>query len=181
MEKIKLEKEIINTCAFTGHRPDKFPWRYDEADSRCVALKAVLTKQIAALASQGVTDWLSGMALGTDLWCAKIILDLQKEYPSLRLHCILPCENQEIKWSVPAQKQYYSILERASKVVYVSRKYTANCMLERNHYLVEHASILLAVYNGIKHSGTAATLRYAHKLGRKIFIIDPASQILSQF
>lgn len=181
MERNKTEQEIINACAFTGHRPNKFPWRYDETDSRCVALKAVLAEQIAALAGQGVTDWLSGMALGTDLWSAKIVLDLQKEYPSLRLHCILPCENQEIKWSVPAQKQYYSILEKASKVVYVSREYTSDCMLERNHYLVEHSSILLAVYNGIKRSGTAATLRYAYKLGRKIFIIDPASRVVSRF
>lgn len=27
-------------CAFTGHRPHKFPWKGDEADLRCVALKA---------------------------------------------------------------------------------------------------------------------------------------------
>ena len=27
------------TCCFTGHRPEKLPWRYDEGDSRCLALK----------------------------------------------------------------------------------------------------------------------------------------------
>lgn len=30
------------SCAFTGHRPHKFPWRYNEADERCMALKAAL-------------------------------------------------------------------------------------------------------------------------------------------
>jgi len=54
------------SCAFTGHRPNKFPWKYDETDSRCVALKAVLAEQIAALADAGVTQFLSGMAEGTD-------------------------------------------------------------------------------------------------------------------
>ena len=29
-----------NAVAFTGHRPQKFPWRYQEADPKCVALKA---------------------------------------------------------------------------------------------------------------------------------------------
>ena len=53
-------------CAFTGHRPSKFPWRYNEEDRRYVALKAVLTEQIAALAKAGVTDFFSGMAEGTD-------------------------------------------------------------------------------------------------------------------
>ena len=36
-------------CAFTGHRPRKLPWRRNETDSRCAALKAVLAEQIAAL------------------------------------------------------------------------------------------------------------------------------------
>lgn len=36
-----MDKSI---CAFTGHRPYKFPWRNNEADSDCVALKKVLTE-----------------------------------------------------------------------------------------------------------------------------------------
>ena len=49
---------MMNTaCAFTGHRPSKFPWRYDETDSRCVALKEELTGQITKLAEAGVTDF----------------------------------------------------------------------------------------------------------------------------
>ncbi len=31
-------------CAFTDHRPSKLPWRYNETDSRCVALRAVLAE-----------------------------------------------------------------------------------------------------------------------------------------
>ena len=27
------------SCCFTGHRPGKLPWRYDEEDPRCAALK----------------------------------------------------------------------------------------------------------------------------------------------
>lgn len=45
------------SCAFTGHRPSKFPWRYDEADSRCVALKEKLTDQLTKLVNAGVTDF----------------------------------------------------------------------------------------------------------------------------
>ena len=32
-----MERET--TCCFTGHRPGKLPWRDDETDPRCVALK----------------------------------------------------------------------------------------------------------------------------------------------
>lgn len=168
-----------NSCAFTGHRPKSFPWKYNEAAPDCVLLKEVLAAQITALAEQGVTDYLSGMALGTDLWSAQIVLDLQKKYPAIKLHAILPCEGQESKWMAPAQAQYRAILEQASNVVYVSRTYKSNCMLERNRYLVAHASILLAVYNGTQRSGTGATVNYARKLGRKIIVIDPLTRSVS--
>ena len=165
-----------NFCAFTGHRPKSFPWKYNEADRECVLLKEVLAAQISALAEQGATDFLSGMALGVDLWCAQIVLGLQEKYPTIKLHCVLPCEGQEIKWAASAQAQYRAILKQASNVVYVSRKYTPDCMLERNRYMVDHASILLAVHNGTQRSGTGATVNYARKLGRKIIVINPLTR-----
>ena len=54
-------------CAFTGHRPKSFPWGYDENTPGCVLLKEVMAAQISALAEQGVTDWLSGMAQGATI------------------------------------------------------------------------------------------------------------------
>ena len=55
-----------NACAFTGHRPKSFPWKYNETARGCVLLKEVLAAQITALADHGVVDFLSGMALGVD-------------------------------------------------------------------------------------------------------------------
>ncbi len=163
------------SCAFTGHRPKKFPWGYDEADVRCVALKKAFTEQIAKLVDAGYTDFLSGMAEGTDTWAALAVLALKKENPALKLHCVLPCEGQADRWSASAQEIYFSILEKADSVVYVSREYSKDCMLKRNRYLVDHASCLLAVYNGERRGGTAMTVRYAQKKMREILIIDPIS------
>ena len=166
-------------CAFTGHRPNKLPWRYDETDSRCVALKAVLTEQIEALAEAGFTQFLSGMAEATDTWSALAVLALREKNPAIKLHCILPCTAQAEKWSASSQELYRSILERADSVVYVNRDYHKDCMLERNRFLVEHASVLLAVYNGVRRSGTGATVNYARKMGRKIIVIDPVTRLIS--
>ena len=52
-------------------------------------------------------------------------------------------------------------------------------MLERNRFLVDHAAALLAVYNGERRGGTAATMRYAQKMGREIITIDPATRLIS--
>ena len=57
---------------------------------------------------------------------------------------------------------------------YVRQAYSRDCMMKRNRYLVDHSSILLAVYNGTRRSGTGATVRYAQQLNREIIMIDPA-------
>ena len=57
--------------------------------------------------------------------------------------------------------------------------YYKDCMLDRNRFQVDHAVALLAIYNGERRGGTAATMRYAQKMGRKIIVIDPLSRLIS--
>ena len=80
-----------NTCAFTGHRPEKLPWRRGETDEGCKRLKRALYNQIVRYANAGVTDYLSGMAEGVDTWAAQSVLLLRRQSSSIRLHCILLC------------------------------------------------------------------------------------------
>ena len=161
------------TCAFTGHRPHKFPWKGNEADPRCIALKEVLAEQITTLAGAGVSEYFSGGADGVDCWAAEIVLSLREKNSALKLRCILPHEGQADKWDDFARDRYRFILEQADSVEYVSRAYYDGCMIDRNHRMVEAAGILLAVYNGARRSGTGATVNYARKLGREIIVIDP--------
>lgn len=174
-----MKNKLYTSCAFTGHRPAKFPWKYDENDPQCVELKAVLARQIEKLAAAGVTDFFTGMALGVDTWAAIAVLDLRERNPAIKFHCVLPCEGQETKWSTSAQVRYRDILREADSVEYVKRIYDRKCMLERNQRLVDSAAFLLAVYNGEKRGGTAATVRHAQKAGRKVIVIDPVTRLIS--
>lgn len=174
-----MKNKLYTSCAFTGHRPAKFPWKYDENDPQCVELKAVLARQIEKLAAAGVTDFFTGMALGVDTWAAIAVLDLRERNPAIKFHCVLPCEGQETKWSTSAQVRYRDILREADSVEYVKRTYDRKCMLERNQRLVDSAAFLLAVYNGEKRGGTAATVRHAQKAGRKVIVIDPVTRLIS--
>ncbi len=161
------------SCAFTGHRPHKFPWKDNEADPRCIALKETLAEQIATLAGAGVTEYFTGGADGVDCWAAEIVLTMREKNPALKLRCVLPHEGQADRWSDSAQERYHSILERADSVDYVSRQYYDGCMIDRNHRLVESAGLLLAVFNGVRRSGTGETVNYARKMGKEIIVIDP--------
>ena len=164
------------SCAFTGHRPHKFPWKDNEADPRCIALKETLAEQIATLAGAGVTEYFTGGADGVDCWAAEIVLTMREKNPALKLHCLLPHKGQADRWSDSAQERYHSILERANSVDYVSRQYYDGCMIDRNHRLVESAGLLLAVFNGVRRSGTGATVNYARKMGKEIIVIDPITR-----
>lgn len=169
----------MKTCAFTGHRPQNLPWQFNEADTNCLKLKQILNQQISQLVENGFTDFLSGMALGSDTWAAEAVLNLRKKKPALKLHCILPCKTQAEKWPVSEQERYQKILAQADSIFFTSRNYHPNCMLERNRFMVEKAHLLLAVYNGQPHSGTAAAVRHAQKLGCDIIIINPISLQIS--
>ena len=164
-----------HSCAFTGHRPQRFPWRFNENNPQCVALKAVLTEQITILAKSGTTDFFSGMALAADTWAAQSVLTLREEYPQIKLHCVLPCKDQDAKWNAAAKETYHAILAQADSVRYVSRYYYNGCMLKRNRQLVEMASALLAVYDGKPLGGTAATIRYAQEQRKEIICVEPIS------
>ncbi len=120
------------SCAFTGHRPNKLPWRYNETSEGCLRLKEVLASKIKMLVESGVTDFLSGMAEGTDVYCAEIVLALREKNPALRIHCVLPHEGQADKWSDSAQERYHAILQQADSVDYISREYYDGCMIDRN-------------------------------------------------
>ena len=120
-------------------------------------------------------DFYSGGADGVDCWASLIVLELRQKNPALKLHLILPHERQADRWSNSTQERYRLILDQADSVEYVSQEYYEGCMLDRNHRLVEAAGVLLAVYNGERRGGTAATVRYARKLGRKIILLDPVS------
>lgn len=140
----------------------------------------VLEEQITALVGAGFTQFLSGMAEATDTWFSLAVLELRERNPMIKLHCILPCKEQADKWAASSQALYRSILDQADSLVYVSRAYHKNCMLERNRFLVDHAAALLAVYNGERRGGTAATLRYAQKMGREIIVINPITRLISR-
>lgn len=165
----------MKSCAFTGHRPQKFPFGFNEADERCTALKDILRKQIIRLIEEEkVTHFISGMALGVDMYAAEIVLDLKKTYPGITLESAIPCKTQANKWNAAMRERYYEIAAQCDKETMIQTKYTPDCMEKRNRYMVDHADYIIAVWDG-KPSGTGNTVKYAKKQEKPIIVINPSS------
>ena len=167
------ELDLYRTCCFTGLRPQKLPFGFDEGNRLCLQIKERLKQEIIRLITeQHVTHFISGMALGVDQWAAEIILCLQEKYPDITLECALPCETQAAKWSVNQRERYFSIVERCSKETMLQTGYTRDCMIKRNRYMVDRSRYVLAVWDG-SNGGTGYTVRYARSQNRIVQIINP--------
>lgn len=164
------------TLCFTGHRPDKlYGYNYKEKGNIkfLLKLKSFIKRFIE---KRGITTFISGMALGVDMWSAMIVLQLKKEYPRIKLVCAIPCKNHSAKWNKEDQELHAYILSQADYVYYVSEEpYTAWCMHDRDKWMVDQSRIVLAVWNGeeVKGSGTWVTVKYAKKRQRTIWQLNP--------
>ena len=69
------------TCCFTGHRPEKLPWGWDEEDPRCRRLKEKLRDAVETAYEEGMRHFICGMARGCDFYFAEAVLDLRRPPP----------------------------------------------------------------------------------------------------
>lgn len=164
----------MKSCCFTGHRPAKLPWGYDEENAACSKLKDELALWITKLIEFGVNKFYTGMAMGTDIWAAELVLAMKKKYPDKNINLIaaIPYEGQTNKWSEDWKKRYTDILNQADKKVLLQKQYTRGCLHARNRYMVDNSSFIIAVFNG-EEGGTKYTIDYAKKQGLRIKILDP--------
>ena len=163
------------TCCFTGHRPQSLPFGFNENDARCAALKKALREQIIYLIEkENVTHFISGMAIGIDMYAAEIVLDLKKSYPGITLESAIPCETQPVKWSEALRERYYNIAAQCDKETMLQTHYTPDCMDKRNKYMVDQSDVIIAVWSG-SPSGTGKTVTYGLSKGKPVIVIDPIS------
>lgn len=170
-------KSICKTCAFTGYRPSKMPWGYDETDARCVEFRFRLREALEYLIGQGYTDFLSGGALGFDQMAAEMMLSLRERYPWVRLIMVIPFDGQADKWSQEQRERWLSIIEASDKVIHISHSYNKGVFFRRNHYMVDHADLLLAAYDG-QPGGTAGTVAYARRHGVRVVRLAPVKGVI---
>lgn len=161
-------RESGQAC-FTGHRPSKFPFGYDESSVGCLAIKRCLAEAVETLfASRGVNSFISGMALGVDTWAAEAVVAARQEHPGIRLLAAVPCQGQDSRWPEHARRRYQNLLDLSDRVEVLSEDpYAPWQMMARDRWMVDRSGFLVAVFDG-SPGGTAHTHAYAKKQGLPI-------------
>lgn len=158
----KLEMKI----AISGHRPNKLGNDYE--------LKSELMYDISAaiediIHTYNPTKLITGMALGIDTLFARIAI--ANEIPFI---AAIPFVGQEKMWPQKSRTEYFRLINHplCEKVLLSTDSYSPKAMQDRNKWMVDHADMLIAVWDGTL-GGTNNCVQYA--ISKKPIIrINPA-------
>ncbi len=147
------------TCCFTGHR--KLP------NYKIEGIVKRLNNEVDNLINQGVTDFISGGALGFDLVAASLIIAKKEMGKPIRLIFALPCPNHDVRWSEGEKQLLCNLIAEADEIVYVSEIFSDDCMKLRNQYMVNRSAYCICALLH-KRSGTSQTVNFANKSGLQV-------------
>lgn len=155
------------TAAFTGHR------HYGgEADE-------TLRQMLERLYAEGFRIFLSGMAAGFDLAAAEAVVRLRARHPDVRLVAVVPFRDQPGHFTPEDRKRYAALLAAADRTECLSERFHKGCYMIRNDWLVNHASTLVAWYDG-SEGGTRYTVTRALRAGRTVLYLHPQAPATAQ-
>ncbi len=154
------EELIFHRFCFTGHLPDKMELGEKE-------IKPLLERVIDNAIADGYVTFITGMAMGTDIWAAEIVLERKKRNEDLHLICALPHPGFESRRSMTEKMRFNKIIKKADLVKEINDHYFTGCYQVRNEWMVDRSNLVIAVFNGQK-SGTKNTVDYAKRKGVKV-------------
>lgn len=160
------------TACFTGHRPEKIFTCNQNTAASIAVLKRCIRNEIELAINDGYTKFISGMARGTDIFSAELVLYHKQLHPEIKLICAIPFPEQGLSFSEKWQIRYQNILNQSDEIVNVCECFSKQAFMIRNKYMVDRSSRVIAVYNG-QPGGTANTVKYAQSKGKEIVIINP--------
>jgi uncharacterized phage-like protein YoqJ len=165
--------------AFTGHRPDKLGG-YNENNSIANGVKKALLKEIKQLILyENAIEFISGGALGVDTWAAEAVLEARKPFPHIKLTIAKPFPSQDSKWPEESRIRFKKFCDLADRIVDVNNDpYSALKMQLRNEWMVDHADVVVAIWDGTE-GGTRNCVRYAKRQGKRLIVINPKDTLRS--
>lgn len=158
---MKFDRTV--SAAFTGHR------FYDFSQREFIQER--LTSAISEAYDHGIRNFISGFALGIDLMAAQLVQSLKCNLPGISLTAAIPFEGQAERYNIYDKRVYRRLLELADKVIVLSDCYYPRCFLDRDEFMVENASYLIAYYDGREKGGTYYTVKKARARGIPIISV----------
>lgn len=147
----------------TGHRP------FDLTEEQITRGNQLLYKVGKRLRDHyGMTEAISGMALGADTVWAKTALKLEVD-----LAAYIPFPQQPNKWSESDRRTWKSLREKATRERVMSDTYAMKWLFVRNSEMIKDSDLTIAVLDPDRtKGGTVAAVAEVRKKNKPLIIID---------
>jgi uncharacterized phage-like protein YoqJ len=138
----------MQTMVVSGYRSFELGV-FQEKDPKIKVIKKVLKTTIQQYIEEGLEWILIGGNLGVEVWAGQVVIELQKEYPELKLGIIFPFEEFGNNWNETNQQVLTELKTQANYVNAVSHhSYQHPGQLKNHsHFLLTHAGGLILVYD----------------------------------
>ncbi|PKR85867.1 hypothetical protein CWO92_05705 [Heyndrickxia camelliae] len=139
---------MVKVLCISGYKP--FELGIFSANHQAIKyIKMALNKEIIRYLEDGLEWILISGQLGVELWAAEVALDLQNEYPDLKLAVLTPFLNQEEKWNENNKEIYEMVLAQADFVESISKQPYQNpqAFKNKNKIFLHKSDGLLIVYD----------------------------------
>ena len=149
----------VDQCAcFTGHR------FISSGNYPVIARK--LYSILEECYHDGYRFFYCGGALGFDTIASLMVIELRKNWPDMKLCLVLPCKDQDSRWSPDAKRKYLEIIGKADEVTVLADHYFHGCMHIRNQYMVTRSSLCISyLLPSVVGGGTWSTCIMAKNRG----------------
>lgn len=158
-----MQKE--KACCIAG--PERLP---DGVNEEWVRKK--LDSEIRRMVTyEAIDSFYVGMRPGTCQWAAETVLRVKKDYPSVRLKCVLACETLADDWTESQRDRFYDMMEHCDEELMLQGAYTSDCEKSCAKFLAKRCEVLFAFWDGTEISATGMALLYARREDREIHLI----------
>ena len=127
---------------------------FKDDDPKVLVIKSVLKEAISQRLNQNTdTFWLlSGPQMGVERWALQVGLQLQKDYPQLKLGMMLPYQNFETNWNADNQANLAQMVSLVDFAGYTSQENYQNPRQLQFYqsFMQDHSDELLLIYDPSK-------------------------------
>lgn len=188
------------TVCISGHREKSIiPYQNNYAcyDITVQTVRCLLERYLDLAYLNGYDTFISGLAVGADLWGAEYIADCRRNGKSMSLIGVMPYLHHSDKFPQEYTDLLYKVEKEADKLILMSSnpdiKYcysptnkneSRTLYRDRNYFMVDHSSAVIAFLNdGNYYSGTSQTVNYAVRKNLNIcrFGIDTVYSLIDRY
>ena len=163
---MKIEK--AKTIAFTGNRILTSPSGLSDIELQTAIIHKLYELIEKEHTENGITNFMTGMAMGLDFLAGLAITEIQKQYPAIQFIAVIPFQGHHNNFTQQEKSYHENLCQCANHIITISETPGTPAYHKRNHFLIANSSKIIAYHNGKYRSGAGSTIRKAIELGVKV-------------